>query len=203
MRFTIVASGGGYVFVFPVDPPQFFLQIRELIPKGILDMSTTATSAATLAASESLDSLQLVSFRLGQELFGIEITKVREIILLTEITRIPQAESHVKGVINLRNMVIPVIDPQIMFGLPESSPTEESRIMVLQSGKKTVGIIVDSVSEVLRAKRDQIAPPPPTVSGLGREYLNGLVKLDRELLILLDIEKLLADRENLIVATAS
>ncbi len=163
--------------------------------------SVTPNSASTLAA-ESLDTLQMVSFRLGQELFGIEITKVREIILLTEITRIPQAEPHVNGVINLRNMVIPVIDPQIMFGLAESDRTEDSRIMVLQSGKKTVGIIVDSVSEVLRAKRDQIAPPPPTVSGLGREYLSGLVKLDRELLILLDIEKLLMDRGETVVATA-
>ncbi len=148
------------------------------------------SSNATLAA-ESLDTLQLVSFRLCGELFGIEITKVREIILLADMTRIPQAEPHILGLINLRNMVIPVSDPKILFGLSEEEPSEESRIMVLQSDKKTVGILVDSVSEVLRVHRDKIAPPPPTVSGLGREYLSGLVKLDAELLILLDVERFL------------
>ena len=118
--------------------------------------------------SEVHGTMQLVSFTLDKELYGIEITKVREIILITEITRIPRnAALSSKGLINLRSTVIPVIDLRARFGLPEGELTDESRIMVLQACGKTIGIVVDAVSEVLRVKHDQIAPPPPTVAGLG------------------------------------
>jgi purine-binding chemotaxis protein CheW len=87
--------------------------------------------------------------------------------------------------------VIPVIDLRSFFGLQEGEMTDESRIMVLQACGKTIGIVVDAVSEVLRIKRDEIAPPPPTVAGVGREFLTGLVRLEKQLLILLDIDKIL------------
>jgi purine-binding chemotaxis protein CheW len=139
--------------------------------------------------------MQLVSFTLAKELYGIEITKVREIILITDITRIPEAPHFLKGLINLRSTVIPVIDLRARFGLPEGELNDESRIMVLQACGKTIGVVVDAVSEVLRVKHDQIAPPPPTVAGLGRDYLSGLVKLDDRLLILLDIDKIFGEEE--------
>ncbi len=141
--------------------------------------------------TEGAGSLQLVSFRLGQEEYGIEITKVQEIILMGEITRVPQTPPYIKGLINLRSTVIPIVDLRLRFGLPPQEPTEETRIMVVNVNGKIIGIIVDAVSEVLRISKEQIAPPPPTVAGLGREYLTGLVKLENRLLILLDIEKLL------------
>jgi purine-binding chemotaxis protein CheW len=142
---------------------------------------------------ETMGSMQLVSFHLAEESYGVEITKVREIILMGEITRIPHTPDYVKGLINLRSSVIPVIDLRIRFGLPEAELTSESRIMVINVGGKTIGIVVDAVSEVLRISNDQIAPPPPTVAGLGREYLTGLVRLEDQLLILLDIDKLLGE----------
>ena len=138
-------------------------------------------------------TIQVVSFRLANEEYGIEITKVQEIILVGEITRVPQTSPYIKGLINLRSTVIPIVDLRLRFGMPEEAATDETRIMVMNVGGKTTGIIVDAVSEVLRISTEQLAPPPPTVSGLGRDYLTGLAKLEKRLLILLDVDRLLSD----------
>ena len=110
-----------------------------------------------------------------------------------EITRVPQTPNYIKGLINLRNTVIPIVDLRLRFGLQQNEPDEDTRIMVMNVRDKTVGIIVDAVSEVLRVGHEQIAPPPPTIAGLGREYLTGLAKLEQRLLILLDIDKILGE----------
>jgi purine-binding chemotaxis protein CheW len=136
---------------------------------------------------------QVVSFRLANEEFGIEITKVQEIILVGEITRVPQTAPYIKGLINLRSTVIPIVDLRLRFGMVEQPPTEETRIMVMNVSGKTIGIVVDAVSEVLRIAKEQIAPPPATVSGLGREHITGLAKLNQRLLILLDVDRLLSE----------
>lgn len=156
---------------------------------------TQDAPAQQSSVSEGTGTMQLVSFRLAEEEYGIEITEIREIILITEITQIPQTPHYVKGLINLRSTVIPVIDLRARFGLPEGDATDESRIMVLNVGTKTIGIVVDAVSEVLRIAQNQISPPPPTVAGLGREYLTGLIKLEDRLLILLDVEKVFGEEE--------
>ena len=152
--------------------------------------------------SEVGGTMQLVSFTLAKELYGVEITKVREIILITDITRIPETPNFVKGLINLRSTVIPIVDLRLRFGLAQQDVSDETRIMVVNVAGKTIGIIVDAVSEVLRISHNQIAPPPPTVAGLGREYLTGLVKLENRLLILLDIDKILGDDETSAVQAA-
>lgn len=161
-------------------------------------MSTISqeTIQETSAGSEVAGTMQLVSFHLADEMFGIEITRVREIILRCEITRVPQTPHYVEGLINLRSTVIPVIDLRARFGISSGEVTSESRIMVVNVGNKTVGITVDAVDEVLRISKDQIAPAPPTVAGLGNEYLDGLVKQDDRLLILLDIDKLLGEEDH-------
>jgi len=152
---------------------------------------------------EGTGTMQLVSFRLAQEEYGIEITKVQEIILMGEITRVPQTPAYIKGLINLRSTVIPIVDLRLRFGLVEQVPTDETRIMVVNVAGKTIGIIVDAVSEVLRISREQIAPPPPTVAGLGCQYLTGLVRLENRLLILLDIDKILNEDEAVLVDNAA
>ena len=139
--------------------------------------------------------MQLVSFRLAKEEYGVEITKIREIILMGDITQIPQTPHYVNGLINLRSTVIPVIDLRKRFGLPEGESTDESRIMVLHVGTRTIGIVVDAVSEVLRVTRDQIAAPPSTVVSVERKYLTGLVKLEERLLILLDIDTIFSEED--------
>jgi purine-binding chemotaxis protein CheW len=159
-----------------------------------MEATATETQGVKNTFTEVHGTLQLVSFTLNKELYGIEITKVREIILITDITRIPETPIYLKGLINLRSTVIPVIDLRARFGLPEGEATDESRIMVLQACGKTIGIVVDAVSEVLRVKHEQIAPPPK-VEGLNCDYLSGLVKLDNRLLILLDIDKIFNEEE--------
>jgi len=143
--------------------------------------------------TETEGTQQLVSFRLAQEEYGIEITKVQEIILMGEITRVPQTPKFIKGLINLRSTVIPIVDLRTRFALPDQDASDETRIMVVNVTGKTIGIIVDAVSEVLRVSPDQISPPPPTVAGLGKEYLTGLVKLEHRLLIMLDIDRILGE----------
>jgi purine-binding chemotaxis protein CheW len=158
-------------------------------------MSTAIQETSHDSLRESVGSMQLVSFRLAQEEYGVEITKVQEIILMGEITRVPQTPEYIKGLINLRSTVIPIVDLRLRFGLAQEAATDETRIMVVNVAGKTIGIIVDAVSEVLRISKEQIAPPPPTVAGLGREYLTGLVKLENRLLILLDIDRILGCEE--------
>jgi purine-binding chemotaxis protein CheW len=143
--------------------------------------------------AESTGTMQLVSFHLADETFGVEITKVREINLMCEITQVPQSPPYVKGLINLRSNVIPVVDLRALFGLPENELNSESRIMVMQVGSRIIGIIGDGVDEVLRISNKDIAPPPPTVAGLEQDYLMGIVRLESKLLILLDIDKVLGD----------
>ncbi len=155
------------------------------------------------ADSESTGTMQLVSFHLADETFGVEITKVREINLMCAITQVPQSPHYVKGLINLRSNVIPVVDLRTLFGLPENELDSESRIMVMQVGSRTIGIIVDGVDEVLRISNKDIAPPPATVSGLGNEYLEGLVRLENQLLILLDIEQVLGEEGHALDAAIS
>ncbi len=145
------------------------------------------------ACSAPTGSIQLVSFKLSDQTYGIEITKIREIILVGEITQVPETPHYIKGLINLRSSVIPVIDLRARFELAENELTQDSRIMVLNVGRRTIGIMVDSVSEVLRVSQDQISPAPPTVANLGNRYMTGLVRLEEQLLILVDVDRLFSE----------
>ena len=107
----------------------------------------------------------------------------------------PKRPPYIKGLINLRSTVIPVIDLRARFSLAESALTADSRIMVLHVGSRTIGIVVDSVNEVLRVTREQISPAPPTVTSSGNEYMTGLVRLKEDLLILLDVDRLFGGKE--------
>lgn len=147
--------------------------------------------------------MQLVGFRLAREEYGIPITRVQEITLMGEITRIPQTPDYIKGLIRLRSTAIPIVDLRLRFGLPPEEPTDETRIMVLNVAGKTIGVLVDAVSEVLRITEDQILPPPSTVAGPDQEYLAGLVKLENRPLVLLDLDKVLGDEDAVPLEAAS
>jgi purine-binding chemotaxis protein CheW len=133
---------------------------------------------------------QLVTFRLGEEEYGVDILKVHEIDRMMDITEVPNSPPCIEGVINLRGKVIPVINLRKKFGLPAREADERTKIVVVDIGT-SAGMIVDSVSEVLRISSDMIEPPPPMAAGAGSEFIRGVGKLKDRLLILLDIEKLL------------
>ena len=144
---------------------------------------------------QDADLIQLVTFSIGEEEFGVDILKVQEIIRIMEITKVPKAPQFVEGVINLRGNVIPVIDLRKRFGLETREHDNQTRIIVIEINKMIVGFVVDSVSEVLRIPENTVEPPPPVVSGLESEYISGVGKLEDRLLIMLDLDRLLSSEE--------
>ncbi len=141
------------------------------------------------------DYLQVVSFTLGAEEYAIEITKVKEIILVEGITRVPQLPAYIEGIINLRGMVIPVVDLRKRFGIGKGTFDEHTRIVVTRLGSTIVGMIVDAVSRVMRIPKADIQPPPLTIACLAGEYLVGVARLGERMQLLLDIEKVLGATE--------
>ncbi len=131
-----------------------------------------------------------LTFKLGDEEYGVQILKVREIIGLMDITKVPQMPSYVKGVINLRGKVIPVIDLRTKFSLPQVEYTDQTCIIVIDVGGM-VGTIVDSVQEVADISGEEIEPPPPMSSEVNSEIILGLAKSKENVKILLDIDKVL------------
>ena len=136
--------------------------------------------------------LQLVTFGIGDEEFGVDILRVQEIIRTMEITKVPRAQDFVEGVINLRGKVIPIIDLRRRFGLPSRKHDKHTRIIVIELYDIIVGFVVDSVSEVLRIPASTVETPPSVVSGVEAEYIRGVGKLQDRLLILIDLDRLLS-----------
>lgn len=145
---------------------------------------------------------QLVIFELGAENFGIEIASVEGIVKLQEITKIPQAPMYMEGITNLRGSVLPVIDLQKRFGMVLQDRTNDTRIMVANVDGVKIGMIVSAVSEVLTIEDSVIEPPPPMVSNVNSEFIVGVAKIDKRLVILLDLAKVLSGEEKLQVAKA-
>lgn len=144
---------------------------------------------------QDADLIQLVTFRIGEEEFGVDILAVQEIIRTMAITKVPKAPGFVEGVINLRGKVIPIVDLRKRFGLPGRPHDKHTRMIVIQLGTMVVGFMVDSVSEVLRIPANTIDAPPAVVSGLESDYISGVGKLEDRLLIMLDLHRLLSSEE--------
>jgi len=139
--------------------------------------------------------IQLVTFSIGEEEFGVNILQVQEIIRTMDITRVPRAPEFVEGVINLRGKVIPIVDMRSRFGLAHKEHDKYTRIIVIEIEMIIVGFVVDSVSEVLRIPANSVQPPPPVVAGMDSDYIDGVGKLEDRLLILLDLDSLLDNEE--------
>ncbi len=151
----------------------------------------------TVAEKKDISSHEgkFLTFALGNEEYGIEIIKAREIIGLMEITTVPQTPDYMKGVINLRGKVIPIIDLRLKFAMPEVEHTRETCIIVVEVGSAQVGIIVDGVSEVTDIKGEDIEDAPNFKQEIDTNFIMGLGKTKQKIIILLDIEGVLTTEE--------
>lgn len=138
------------------------------------------------------EELKVIVFTLANEEYGIEVDKVKTIERMSPITRVPKTPPFVKGVMNLRGVVVPVIDLRGRFGLPETEPTDNSRIIIVATDDLEVGFIVDSANDVMDVMEDTIENPPEVVGGVKAKYLSGVAKIgDNRLLILLHLAEVL------------
>src|SRR5574344_761592 len=155
-------------------------------------MSQKRNVAQNLAEDEVL---QWVTFQLDRETYGINVMQVQEVLRYTEIAPVPGAPDYVLGIINLRGNVVTVIDTRSRFGLPPAEVSENSRIVIIEADKQVIGIMVDSVAEVvyLRASEMDVAPSVGTEESA--KFIQGVSNRDGELLILVDLNKLLSDEE--------
>ena len=150
-------------------------------------------SAAESAASDPV--IQLVTFRLKDESYGINVMQVQEVLRISEIAPVPGAPAYVLGIINLRGNVVTVIDTRTRFGLPTTERDDASRIVIIESDQQVVGILVDSVAEVVELRQSEIDSAPNIGNDESSRYIQGVASRDEDLLIVVDLNKLLTDEE--------
>ncbi len=144
---------------------------------------------------EQNEGKQVISFTVGEEEYGVELNHVKEVIRMSDITRLPDVPSYVRGLINLRGAVIPIIDLREKMGLEPTEATPLTRIIVVEVNSSVIGMVVDSASQVLRLQTEEPEPPPPSFGGASQEYITAVGKLKRGLIVLMDVGRLLAREE--------
>ena len=145
----------------------------------------------------AIDTVQLVTFLINDETYGSKIIKVQEIIWMTPITRVPKAEPHIIGVINLRGQIIPIISLAKRMELSQGARRDEfARIVIFKAEEQVAGVIVDSVSEVAKVPMNRIEPPPDVSSDSEHTYIEGIAKMEKRVIIILDVNKIVLGAES-------
>ena len=152
-------------------------------------------SAKNAVKDNSDEVLQWVTYKLGEETFGINVMQVQEVLRHTEIAPVPGAPDYVLGIINLRGNVVTVIDTRARFGLPSTEISDSTRIVIIESEEQVVGILVDSVAEVVYLRSSEIDSAPHVGTEESAKFIQGVCNRDGQLLILVDLNKLLNDEE--------
>ncbi|MCG7530066.1 chemotaxis protein CheW [Psychrobium sp. MM17-31] len=155
-------------------------------------------NAETEMSVNSVDNdemLQWVTFKLENETYGVNVMQVQEVLRYSDIAPVPGAPSYVLGIINLRGSVVTVIDTRSRFGLPPSDITDNTRVVIIESDKQVIGILVDSVAEVVYMKASEIELAPNVGTDESAKFIKGVCNRENELLILVDLDKLLSDEE--------
>ncbi len=156
--------------------------------------SARITPISSQAHADAASS-EYLAFRLGEEEYGIDILKVQEIRGYENVTRIANAPAFIKGVINLRGIIVPIVDMRIKFNLGEPTYDQFTVVIILSIANRVMGMVVDSVSDVTTLQPEQIRPAPQMGTALNTDYLIGLGTLEERMLILLDIERLMSSAE--------
>ncbi|MFC0677044.1 chemotaxis protein CheW [Lysobacter korlensis] len=156
---------------------------------------TDARTAKANPDSASALANEYLTFALGDEEYGVDILRVQEIRGYDTVTRLPEAPAFIKGVINLRGTIVPVVDMRIKFRLPRVVYDTTTVMIVLNVADRIVGVVVDSVSDVLSLNADQVRPTPELGSAIDRKFVTGLGVVDERMLVLLDIERLMTSNE--------
>ena len=154
---------------------------------------TSNTGHSSQATEDTI--LQNVTFRLADETYGINVMQVQEVLRYTEIAPVPGAPEYVLGIINLRGNVVTVIDTRARFGLSNGEVSDNSRIVIIESDKQVIGILVDSVAEVVYLKTSEIDSAPNVGTDESAKFIQGVSNRSGELLILVDLNKLMTDEE--------
>jgi purine-binding chemotaxis protein CheW len=152
-----------------------------------------SNSAVESAAGDEV--MQLVTFRLKDETYGINVMQVQEVLRISEIAPVPGAPQYVLGIINLRGNVVTVIDTRTRFGLPTAELDDASRIVIIESEEQVVGILVDSVAEVVELRHSQVDSAPNVGNEESSRYIQGVASREDDLLIVVDLNKLLTEEE--------
>jgi len=145
--------------------------------------------------NKDVQEIQVACFRLGDDLYAIDIMRIKEIIRPQKLTGLPKAHDFVEGVINLRGTVIPIIDLRKRFGFPHREADRSTRLLIVAMAGHLVGIVVDDVTEVVTIQVKDIKPPPPMVKGVGAEYLIGVCLAEESLIMLLNLDLILTSSE--------
>jgi len=160
-----------------------------------------AAGAAKPAIGAASGREEFLSFTLGKEEYGIEILKVQEIRSYEQVTTIANAPAFIKGVVNLRGIIVPIVDMRIKFNLGEAQYNELTVVIVLNVAGRVVGMVVDGVSDVISLGAEQIRPAPDFSSSFDMKYITGLGTVDERMLILVDIEKLMTGSDMALMDT--
>lgn len=158
---------------------------------------TSRTDLTPAAESNGRQEIQLACFRIGEEYYGLDILRIREVIRPQKLTPVPKAPEFVEGVINLRGAVIPVVDLRRRFGSAAASDGKKTRVIICVLSGKMLGLIVDEVAEVRRYSRQEVQPAPRFLKGQGAEFFLGVCRWGDDLVMIVDLERILNSNEKI------
>jgi purine-binding chemotaxis protein CheW len=160
--------------------------------------NTPGLAASDMLAATGETALQFITFTIGPEEYGIDIMVVREIKGWTETTTIPNAPAHVRGVINLRGVIVPIFDLRARFGMGMTVPTRMHVVIIVTNGQRTIGLLADTVSDIISVEPDAIRPVPEMGLAIDAGFLDGLAALDNRMVTLVSLDGLFTARTDLI-----